>query len=100
MMTKFTEITDNSKKNSYYYQDNFYPDVLLIFIGANDYSNIFPPRSNNFVQGYKDLTMGTLKNIIKDSERKPIIINICQGDFNKELCLNVKAATKDVKYAY
>ena len=49
MMKKFTEITDNSKENSYFYQDGYYPDVLFFFIGGNDYSNIFPPNKNNFI---------------------------------------------------
>jgi len=53
---------NNSKENSYKYQDSYTLSAGLIFLGANDYNNIKNPTTANFVAAYKEM----LRQIIRD----------------------------------
>lgn len=53
MPALFTRYSDNSKQNSYKYQDKYAPTALFLFIGANDYSNIKNPSKVNFIAAYE-----------------------------------------------
>lgn len=44
MPTLVTQITDNSKPNTYKFADKYNPDVYFFFIGANDYNDVVSPR--------------------------------------------------------
>ena len=49
MQKLFTQITDNTKPNTYKYADKYSPEVFFFFIGANDYSNILKPNPRRFI---------------------------------------------------
>ncbi len=40
MPVLYTKITSNSKPNTYTNQDKYAPDVIFVFLGVNDYSNL------------------------------------------------------------
>lgn len=100
MPSLFARTTDNSKENSYKLEDKYVPDAVLLFIGANDYNNVKNPSMGNFVDGY----VAMLQNIAKDymiyTDQSPKLISICDIQFNKELCYNVRTAVKRFAYAY
>jgi hypothetical protein len=100
MPSLFSRNTDNSKENSYKLEDKYVPDAVLLFIGANDYNNVKNPSMGNFVDGY----VGMLQKIAKDymiyTDQRPKLISICDIEFNKELCYNVRTAVKSFAYAY
>lgn len=52
----FTQITDNTKPNTYNFQDRYATDVLFLFIGGNDYGlNLVRPSPRKFIDGYKEM---------------------------------------------
>ena len=83
MPSLFTRYTDNTKPNSYRFQDNYFPDVQFLFIGANDYNNIKNPSISNFLQGYTDMLNKIAKDYMIFGESSPMIISICDIEFNK-----------------
>lgn len=55
---------------------------------------------SNFVQGYTDMLNKIAKDYMIFGETSPKIISICDIEFNKQLCYNVKTAVKNFSYAY
>jgi len=55
-----TQVTDNTKPNTYKYTDNYMPDVYFLFIGSNDYSNVVNPLPWKFIDGYKTMLQSIL----------------------------------------
>jgi hypothetical protein len=100
MPSLFSRYSDNSKADSYKLQDKYVADVLFLFIGANDYSNIKNPSINNFVTGYEAMLERIVKDYMIYTDQGTVLINVCDIQFNKELCYNVKTAVKNFSYSY
>lgn len=100
MPSLFSRYSDNTKENTYKIQDHFVPNVLFLFIGTNDYSNIKNPSINNFVTGYTEMLHKIVKDYFIYADQGTKIISICDIEFNTELCFNVKNAVKSFSYAY
>lgn len=77
MPSLFSRNSDNSKENSYKIQDSYVPDVLFLFIGANDYNNIKNPSINNFVNGYTSMLQKIMKDYMIYAGQGTKIISIC-----------------------
>ena len=77
MPSLYTRSSDNSKQNSYKYQDSFIPSVLFLFIGSNDYSNIKNPTPANFVAAYKEMLREIIRDEVIYTDYKSKIINVC-----------------------
>lgn len=77
MPSLFSRYSDNTKENSYKIQDKYVPDVLFLFIGANDYSNIKNPSINNFVNGYVAMLEKIAKDYMIYTDQGTVIINVC-----------------------
>ncbi len=86
MPTLFTRTTSNSKPNSYKYNDKYGPDAIIFFIGANDFSNIFKPKIQQFISGYYSMLQEIAKAQINYLNNRPKLINICDAGFSKLLC--------------
>ncbi len=100
MPSLFSRVSDNSKENTYKIEDKYLPDALFLFIGTNDYSNIKNPSMNNFVTGYVEMLNKIVKDYIIYAGEGTKIINVCDIEFNEELCFNVKKAVNSFSYAY
>lgn len=100
MPSLFSRTTDNTYENSYKLEDKYVPDAVLLFIGANDYSNIKNPSMGNFVDGYVAMLQKITKDYMIFTDQHPKLINICDIEFNRELCYNVRTAVKSFSYAY
>lgn len=100
MPSLFSRYSDNTKENSYKIEDKYVPDALFLFIGSNDYSNIKNPSISNFVGGYVSMLEKIVKDYMIYTDRGTKIISICDIEFNKELCYNVKTAVKNFSYSY
>lgn len=101
MPTLFTRYSDNSQLNSYKIQDHYVPDVLFSFMGQNDYYyKIKNPSVSNFVKGYVDMLQKIVKDYMIYGGATPKIIAVCDVEYNKELCQNVKSAVKSFNFAY
>lgn len=100
MPSLFSRTTDNSKENSYKIEDKYVPDAVLLFIGSNDYNNIKNPSMGNFVDGYVAMLQKIAKDYMIYTDQHPKLITICDSEFNRELCYNVRTAVKSFSYAY
>lgn len=97
MGSLYSRITDNSKVDSYKYQDGVIPEVIFYFIGSNDYSHPLGPESSPFINAYKDMLLTSLRNLVINApERKPLLICIgADEDFkSKRMNSNIKQAIK------
>ena len=77
MPSLFTRYSDNSKQNSYKYQDSYIPSFLFLFIGENDYYNFNNPTPKNFVAAYKEMLMEIVRNEIIYTDSESTLINVC-----------------------
>lgn len=77
MPSLFSRSSDNSKENSYKIQDSYIPNVLFIFVGANDYNNIKNPSISNFVNGYTSMLQKIIKDYLIYADQGIKIISIC-----------------------
>lgn len=55
MPVLYSKITSNSKPGTYHHQDKYNPDVIIVFLGVNDYNNLIAPGKNNFIFGYEKM---------------------------------------------
>jgi hypothetical protein len=83
MPSLFTRYSDNSKQNSYKYEDNYIPSAIFLFVGANDYSNLKNPTSNNFITAYKEMLRGIIRDEVIYTDTKSKVINVCDIEFSK-----------------
>ncbi len=83
MPVLYTKITSNSKPNTYTNQDKYAPDVIFVFLGVNDYSNlnIIKPSQNSFVYGYEKMLTEIVNLQFYSTGNKPKIIGLCTADF-------------------
>lgn len=77
MPSLFSRYSDNTKDNSYKIQDSYIPEVLFLFIGSNDYSNIKNPSISNFVNGYTSMLQKIVKDYMIYADQGTKLINIC-----------------------
>lgn len=100
MMSLFFKNSSNSKPESYSYQDKYNPNVVLVFLGVNDYNNLIKPGEKNFIFGYEKMLTQIVNLQIASTGNKPKIIGLCSADFSYEICVNVKKAIQSFNYAY
>lgn len=100
MGSLYSRITDNSKPDSYHYQDGIIPDAIFYFIGANDYSHPLGPEPSRFIEAYKEMLQSSLHTLkMKEAEAKPLLI--CVGiNGEKKMSPVIQRAVKEFKYAY
>lgn len=100
MPTEFTRVSDNSGPFSYKFQDGYLPDILFICIGHNDFANLKDPSHNNFLSAYKDMLHLILSQQFAFTGHTTKLVNICYLDFLPEVCLLVRKAVEEFRYAY
>ena len=54
---------------------SFVPDVVVVYIGGNDYANIFPPSNTAFASGYAAFVDGILGRYKR--QPPPPVVHIC-----------------------
>jgi lysophospholipase L1-like esterase len=100
MPTLFTRITDNSKAFSYQYEDKYLPDILFLCIGHNDFANVKDPTPNNFLNAYREMLDMILNQQFKYFGRGTKIVSVCPMGLINEVCVLVKRAVEEYRYAY
>ena len=46
------------------------------------------------------MIMGVLRNILNNTGKRTKLISICDINYNKEMCNNIRTAVRETKYAY
>jgi len=100
MPTSFTRLSDNSEAFSYKFQDNYFPDILFICIGHNDFANLKDPTPQNFVAAYKEMLQMILGQQNLYMKKTTKLVNVCPIQFIPEVCILVQQAVHEYAYGY
>lgn len=81
MPTLFTRVSDNSAVNSYKFEDGYFPHILFICIGHNDFANIKDPTPQNFLRAYKEMLQQILSAEFGYVGKGTKLVNVCPAQF-------------------